>query len=63
VLAAAARETRRCGEVRIAAEHLLLGVLADESGGAADVLGILGVDPEAVRAAVGGAPRDAKTAP
>jgi transposase-like protein len=52
LLAAPAREARGRGSRRIEVEHLLLGALAAEAGGAARTLTALGVDPEAVRDAL-----------
>jgi ATP-dependent Clp protease ATP-binding subunit ClpA len=52
LLAAPAREARRRGNRRIRVEHLLLGALAADAGGAARTLTALGVDPEAVRDAL-----------
>jgi hypothetical protein len=52
LLAAPAREARRRGSRRIEVEHLLLGALESDTGGAARTLAALGVDPEAVRDAL-----------
>jgi hypothetical protein len=52
LLAAPAREARTRGSRRIEVEHLLLGALATDAGGAARTLVALGVDPEAVRDAL-----------
>ena len=52
LLAAPAREARQRGSRRIEVEHLLLGALANDAGGAARTLVALGVDPEAVRDAL-----------
>ena len=49
VLAAAAGEARRHGGPEIEPEHLLLGTLEDDEGGAAHMLRALDVDVDAVR--------------
>jgi ATP-dependent Clp protease ATP-binding subunit ClpA len=45
-------EARELGDTHIGAEHVLLGLLDDERNGAVKILRALGVDPEALRAAV-----------
>jgi ATP-dependent Clp protease ATP-binding subunit ClpA len=54
VLAAAAGEARRRGNREIEAEHLLLGALKDDDGGAARMLRALGIDVDAVRGGLAG---------
>jgi ATP-dependent Clp protease ATP-binding subunit ClpC len=49
LLAAAAREARARGDVRIEPEHLLISALEDGAGGASRTLRALGVDPDALR--------------
>ncbi len=53
VLATALLEARRQGAAAVGVEHLLLGALEDDGAGAARILSVLGVSPQAVRAAVG----------
>jgi ATP-dependent Clp protease ATP-binding subunit ClpA len=50
LLAAAARDARARGELRIEPEHLLASALQDGAGGASRALRALGVDPDALRA-------------
>jgi len=52
VLARAQEEAKRLGHSYIDTEHVLLGLVADESGGAAKVLIKLGVPLNKVQAAV-----------
>ncbi|HXV59039.1 MAG TPA: Clp protease N-terminal domain-containing protein [Gaiellaceae bacterium] len=47
-------EAKLSGDNYIGAEHILLGLLADERAGAVAIVTGLGADPEAVRAAVRG---------
>lgn len=47
----ALREARALGDNYIGAEHVLLGLLADERNGAVAILRALGADPEALRSA------------
>jgi Clp amino terminal domain, pathogenicity island component len=49
LLSVPAREARERGAHRIEVEHLLLGMLRDEAGGAARMLRALGVDLDAVQ--------------
>jgi hypothetical protein len=51
-LALTLQEARELGDRSLGADHLLLGVLADERAGARGVLRELGADPDALRAAV-----------
>ncbi|WP_028057553.1 Clp protease N-terminal domain-containing protein [Candidatus Solirubrobacter pratensis] len=53
LLAAPAREARGRGRGRIEVEHLLLGTLIDETGGAARTLRALGADVDAIRRGLG----------
>jgi transposase-like protein len=50
LLAPAAREARKRGDHQIEVEHLLMGTLDDDAGGAARTLRALGVDVETIRA-------------
>ena len=52
VLERSLREAQALGDNYIGAEHVLLGLLADERAGALAIVGELGADPEALRAAV-----------
>jgi ATP-dependent Clp protease ATP-binding subunit ClpA len=52
LLMAPAAEARKRGSRRIEVEHLLLGALEDESGGATRALRALGTDPDAIRHAL-----------
>jgi ATP-dependent Clp protease ATP-binding subunit ClpC len=46
------REAQALGDNFIGAEHVLLGLVADERAGAVAILRELGAEPEALRAAV-----------
>jgi Clp amino terminal domain, pathogenicity island component len=52
VLERSLAEARALGDNYIGAEHLLLGLLADERAGAAAIIRELGADPEALRSAL-----------
>jgi hypothetical protein len=52
VLERSVREAQALGDNYIGAEHILLGLLSDERAGAVAIVGDLGADPEALRAAV-----------
>lgn len=52
VVRASLLEARRRRAQVVGVEHLLLGALSDRGGGAAELLGILGVSPDAVLASV-----------
>ena len=46
------REARAAGDNYIGAEHMLLGLAADERAGAVAIMRELGAEPDALRAAV-----------
>jgi ATP-dependent Clp protease ATP-binding subunit ClpC len=48
----AVRQAQALGDTYIGAEHVLLGLVADERAGAVAILRELGADPDAIRAAV-----------
>lgn len=52
VVAQARREARRLGDEHLGTEHLLLGLLEESEGGAAEVLANLGVDRTQARQTV-----------
>lgn len=52
VLERSVREAHTLGDRYIGAEHILLGLLADERGGAVLIVRDVGADPEALRASV-----------
>jgi Clp amino terminal domain, pathogenicity island component len=53
VLEQSLREAQALGDNYIGAEHILLGLLADQRAGAVAIVRELGADPDALRAAVG----------
>jgi Clp amino terminal domain, pathogenicity island component len=57
VLEQSLREAIARGESHIGPEHLLLALLREDAGGAARTLAELGVDPDAIRDRLAGAPR------
>ena len=52
VLETSVREAKMNGDRNIGAEHVLLGLIADERAGSVAIIRALGADPEALRAAV-----------
>jgi ATP-dependent Clp protease ATP-binding subunit ClpC len=54
VLIRSQQEAQRLHHTHIGTEHLLLGLVGEEAGGAAQVLAHLGVEPQRVRRAVEG---------